>query len=131
MLLSFSMTAAELQEKTYYKRGEVTVTASCPAFPVLGMIQAFLDNDLEKAKSYGTEKYTKYVKYRKLGWEVELKEFKDDWDRKAPIQFRFDPDEKKAGDFIIEVLFHKGDRTLRNKYRVRQIEGVYKIVPKR
>ena len=129
MLLSINLVAKELEAQKYHSRGEVTVTAACPAFPVLEMIQAFLDNDLEKAKSYGTENYTKYVKYSTSGWDAAVKEFKDDWDKKEPIRFRFDPDEKKAGDSIVEVLYHKGDRTFRNKYRIRQIDGVYKIVP--
>ncbi|EDM29309.1 hypothetical protein LNTAR_23004 [Lentisphaera araneosa HTCC2155] len=78
MLMSFSMTAAELQEKTYYNRGEVEVTADCPAYPVMQMIQAFLDKDIAKAKTFGTADFDHFIKNRTQGWANDAKSYHTD-----------------------------------------------------
>ena len=132
MLVSFSLTAEELKAKKYYSIGEVTVSENCPAWPVIGMIQALIDGDVEKAKNFGTEDYNKYVKVvMSGGWDAVLKKYKNDWDRKEPISFRFYPDSKSEGENLVQIIFYKGDVTYRSKYRVKKIDGKFKIVGKR
>lgn len=131
MLLSFSMTAAELQEKTYYNRGEVEVTADCPAYPVMQMIQAFLDKDIAKAKTFGTTEYDKFVENRTQGWDHYAKTYHTNWDQKQVIRFKFYPDKKKAGDIIVKVLVPEPKNLIYStKYSVQKIDGQYKLVPK-
>ena len=120
--------ADELKEKKYHRSNKVTVTAECPAYPVIQLMKAFQNGDVEKAKEFCTEGYLEFTKNRTNGFkEVGIERYKTKMDSTKPYKFKFY--NKENVGMIVRLNFNKkGGGSATYPYKVKKINDKWLIV---
>ena len=133
MCLTSSLLADELIEKKYYTVGKINVLESHAAYPVLQMIEAFKNEDVEKAKEFCSKGYIDYAnKYKSLKFKgTGISDYKKDLNPKGWIKFKFYPEVE--GIIKVYVAFEtKDDSTATRSYYVSKSGDKWLLVaPKR
>ena len=128
MVLCLAAYAEELKENKYYELGKAKVNAGSAVYPVLQMIEAYMKNDLEKAKENFTEAYMKDVKDRTQGFKVLMEQYSKDRDTTKRLRFKFYPHKSGDGSTIVKIsYFTKDNYGAVRFYRVKKIKDKWLI----